>query len=278
MTLMKTLKTCLSLGAAGAAVLFAASATAQSWSGAYVGGSVGWASARDDGGETILFDRNLDGSFNDTVTTSAGANAFSPGFCGGSANGPTPSSGCADDEDGAELGLHAGYDWQYGALVFGGLVEISGADDLSDSVAAFSTTPAFYTMTRELESLAAVRGRVGYAVGRFLPYVTAGVARGEVEHRFATNNSVNTFTQRGDEEASGHQLGVGVETMIAPRLSLGLEYLHTKLEDDDHRVRAAGPAPATNPFILGNANGTDFKRSNEDFEFGAFRLKAAVRF
>ena len=31
-----------------------------------------------------------------------GANAFSPGFCGGSANGPTPTDGCDGDRDGVQ--------------------------------------------------------------------------------------------------------------------------------------------------------------------------------
>ena len=93
---MSTLKTCPPLGAAAAAILFATSAAAQNWTGPYLGGSAGYASGRDDGGETILFDRNLDGAFKDTVATAAGADAFSPGFCGGSANGPTPGAGCTD--------------------------------------------------------------------------------------------------------------------------------------------------------------------------------------
>ena len=274
---MKTTMMLASLGVAGAALLAPAMAAAQTWTGAYVGGSLGYASARGEDGETILFDKDLDGNFNDTVTTGSGANAFSPGFCGGSASGNAPAAGCEDDEDGADIALRAGYDWQYGAWVFGGLVEVSTVD-VTDSVSAFSTTPASYTMTRELDSMVAARARVGYAAGIYLPYVTAGLARGEVDHRFASTNTVNSFPARGDSEASGHQFGVGIEARVLPRTTVGVEYLHTSLEDDEHRVRAAGPAPATNPFIVTNPAGTDFKRSNEDFEFGSVRVKAAYRF
>ena len=55
------------------------------WTGFYIGGHVGYAFQPNDDDETILFDTDLDGNFGDTVRTSAGANAFSPGFCGGAA-------------------------------------------------------------------------------------------------------------------------------------------------------------------------------------------------
>ncbi|MBB5730748.1 hypothetical protein FHS99_003255, partial [Sphingomonas prati] len=56
-----------------------------SWTGPYVGGQLGYGFQPKDSGEAVLFDNNLDGTFGDTVNTAAGANAFSPGTCGGSA-------------------------------------------------------------------------------------------------------------------------------------------------------------------------------------------------
>ena len=71
--------------------LFAAPAFAQEidedWTGPYIGGSIGLAAQNNDRGEGVEFDTNLDGTYGDTVNTSLGANAFSPGFCGGAANG-----------------------------------------------------------------------------------------------------------------------------------------------------------------------------------------------
>src|SRR5687768_10669045 len=61
---------------------FAAPAVAQSspdWTGFYVGGRVGYVATPLDTGSSVLFDKNLDGTFGDTVTTAAGANAFSTG-------------------------------------------------------------------------------------------------------------------------------------------------------------------------------------------------------
>jgi opacity protein-like surface antigen len=257
----------------------AAAAQTGPWTGFYLGGHAGAASHDEEDSETILFDRDLNGTFGDVVTTSAGANAFSPGFCGGRASGNSASGGCEEDEDsGADFGVRAGYDRQFGALVIGGLVEISTAD-LEDNVSAFSSTPAAYTMTREVDSVLAARLRAGYAFNRYLAYVTGGVASGRLSRTFATTNTANTFALRGeDSDVIGGQIGLGAEASITPRLSIGVEYLSTRFEADDFRVRAQGPAPATNPFILGNANGTDFRRSDEDFRYDSLRVTASYRF
>lgn len=264
---------------ASAALLFVATspAHAQDWSGPYIGAQIGYGFQPEDDGERIVFDKNLDGQFGDTVLTSGGANAFSPGFCGGAAQTNAPAGGCDDDEDGLDAGVRAGYDWQVGNWVFGALVEYSSAD-VTDSVSAFSTTPASYTMTRELDSVFALRGRVGYAWDRWLPYVTAGVVQADVESSFTTTNSVNTFVERGDDSVSGFQLGGGVETRVSDRVTLGVEYLYTSLEDDSYRVRAQGPAPATNAFILTNPAGTDFMRGDDTFDVYSLRATVSYRF
>jgi hypothetical protein len=69
---------------AGVAALgFAAPAAAQDmtddapFSGLYVGGSFGYDVQPNDNGESIAFDRNLDGVFGDTISTATVANALS---------------------------------------------------------------------------------------------------------------------------------------------------------------------------------------------------------
>lgn len=268
----------VSMLALGAGASNALAQAGDDWTGAYVGGHIGYGFGRDKGGETILFDKDLNGSFNDTINTSAGANAFSPGFCGGSANTSLPTGGCGKDDDGVDYGIRAGYDWQLASGMVLGVVGELSKPDVLDSVAAFSTTPAFYTMSREVDSLLALRGRAGFAVDRYLPYVTAGYARGKVDSGFSTSNTANTFVRRGDDSADGYQLGGGVETRIGTNWSVGAEYLYTSLKDDGFRVRAQGPAPATNPFILTNASGADFARSNDKFQIHSLRVTAAYRF
>jgi outer membrane immunogenic protein len=263
-----------------AAVASAGPAAAQSadWTGGYVGGRIGYAFGLDDNDERILFDRNLDGTFGDTITTAAGANAFSPGFCGGSANSALAADQCDKDNNGIDYGIHAGYDYDFGSLVVGALVEY-GKSDVEDAVTAFSTTPANYVFNREMRGTYGVRGRVGVDAGAFMPYVTAGVVRAKIRNSFSTTNAVNAFAlnERSHTE-TGYRLGGGVETMVGP-LAVGLLYLYTSVKDDDARVAVTqGTAGATNPFILGNPNGTIFARSEDRFNVHALSLTASYRF
>lgn len=248
-----------------------------SWTGPYVGGHLGYSFQNDDDSETVLFDTNLDGDFGDTVTTAAGANAFSPGFCGGRALGGRPDAGCGDDRDGTDWAAHAGFDYQLGSIVVGVVGEY-GRNNITDSVAAFSTTPASYTLTRRLRDNAALRARAGVALGDTLIYGTGGIAWGKIRNSFATTNVANTFTNTGNEDAWGYRAGGGVEQRVAPNFSIGLQYLYTSLKDDDFRVRAQGPAPAANPFIRTNASGTDFARSGDRFNSHSAHVTASFRF
>ena len=87
-----------------------------------------------------------------------------------------------------------------------------------------------------------------------------------------------SYGDSGEGSADGFQAGVGIERRFGSNLSLGLEYLATRLDDGNYRVRAQGPAPATNPFIRVNPAGTDFRRSDEDFDLDSLRLTATWRF
>jgi outer membrane immunogenic protein len=239
---------------------------AEDWTGFYAGGHVGYGFQPGDNGETILFDTNLDGNFGENVNTSAGANAFSPGFCGGAANGPTPAEGCDNDRDGLEYGVQAGFDYQMSGGFVVGVVADYDRSRLRDSVSAFSTTPARYTMTRRLRDVFGLRLRAGVAAGRTLFYGTGGLAYGNVRNSFTTSNAANSFTGNGNESGWGYALGGGVEHRLGAHMSIGLQYLYRSIDAGDYVVRAGpGTAPLTNPFRIVNANGTDFARSGDKF-------------
>jgi outer membrane immunogenic protein len=264
-------------------VLFGEPALAQSedlpFDGPYVSAAVGGAFQGSDSRSRILFDRNLDGVFGDTVTNAAGADAFSPGFCGGAARTNAPVGGCRKDKDGVDFALRAGYDKQFGRLVVGGLLEF-GKADLRDSVSAFSTTPASYTLTRKLKYNGRLAARAGYAFGNTLLYGTGGLSFARVKNSFATTNVVNVFTGNGNSGSIGYNLGGGVQRKISSRISLGVEYLYTDLKDDDFRKRVGpGPmTPPTNAFIQGNPAGTDFARSDDRFRFQSVRATLTYGF
>ena len=252
--------------------------TTREFSGLYIGGTIGYDVQPNDVGESVLFDRNLDGNFNDTVTTAAAANAFSPGFCNGRARAATP-TGCDNDKDAISYSGRVGYDMQFGHIVAGAVIE-GGKSEIRDSVSAFSTTPASYTLTREIDYNASARLRLGYAADRTLFYGTGGVAYARVDHSFSTTNTANAFTGRGKKDAWGFAAGGGVEQKLGAHFSIGLEYLYNQVKDDNYVVRAsAGSAPATNPFILApNTTGTDFARSDDKFRWHSVRATAAFRF
>jgi opacity protein-like surface antigen len=210
----------------------------------------------------------------------AGADAFSPGFCDSLPQSATAADGCRGEDGGIEVGLRAGYDWSLGGFLVGGLVEWSH-QDLSDSVTGFSSAPAAYSFTREVDNIWAVRARVGAAIGPVLAYATGGYAYGDVARRFTTTNDVNSFADNdaNDDAAHGYQAGGGVETMVSDSFSMGIEYLYTAFDDEDFIVRAGpGDADPTNPFLLVDPTGTDIRRSADDLELHTVRITGSYRF
>jgi outer membrane immunogenic protein len=249
------------------------------WTGFYAGGRLGYTTQPEDNDEIVAFDTNLDGTFGDTVFLVSGANAFSPGFCGGKAFSAR-TTGCSD-RDGTEWAVHAGYDHQLTDLIVVGLVAEYGRSEISDSVAAFSTTPAFYTFTRRLTDNASLRARAGASFGRTLVYGTGGIAYGKIRRSFATSNVVNTVTEsEGDDKAWGYRVGGGVEQRVSDNFSIGVQYLFTSFRDnDDYTVRLGGATvPVSNPFIRTNAQGTDFRRTGTQFNSNNVSVVASFRF
>jgi len=267
-----------------ASPVFAQSAEQTGFNGIYVGGSFGASLQGNDGGSSISFDKNRDGTFGDTVLTSTNANGFGPGFCKGYAKGRTPDAGCDNDRDDIEYFGNIGFDKQTASGFVFGVVGEFGKSNITDSVSAFSTTPHAYTMTREMKYNAGLRLRAGYTPNNTtLFYATGGGAYAKIKNRFnTTNNASNTgnaFSDNGNSDAWGYSAGGGVEQKISNNLSVGVQYLYTDLKDNDYRVTASrGTALATNPFVIANAAGTDFRRSDENFRFHSIRATAAFRF
>ena len=266
----------------------AGAASAQDWTGPYLSVGVTGDVVDDDDNEVTLFDTDQNGTFGDTVRTTGGADAFSSspttpaGFCGGKANGNNFAAGCDDDDqfEGNFVG-RAGWDWQFGGFVFGVLGEVAGVQ-ARDHATGFSITPANYQFARGIDGVVySGRVRVGSPFGRTLPYVTAGWAMAEVEEQYTTTNAANSFTPvTNTSDADGFQFGGGVEYAVNDRISLGAEYLYTSLDVDDPLVTRVGPgtAPATNPFLLVNAAGTDNRRESDEFSYHSVRLTVTARF
>lgn len=275
----------IALAAGAAAALVALPAAAQEdagFNGLYVGAAGGYDVQSNDRNSRILFDRNLDGRYGDVVRTGSGADAFGPGFCNGAArNQLSPANGgsCANDRDDWAYYGRVGLDAQRGRLVVGVVGEF-GTTNITDSVTAFSGTPASYVFSRGIDWEAGIRARAGFTPNdTTLFYGTFGPGYARIDRAFGSTNMTNTFTGSGKRNQFGIQGGGGVEQRIG-RFSIGLEYLYHQYRDDDYVVRAAGPAgtPFTNAANGGTTAGTDFRRSDEQFRWHSMRATVGFRF
>jgi outer membrane immunogenic protein len=122
------------------------------------------------------------------------------------------------DPSGGLFGATLGYNWQMGTLVTGieGDISWSGLRD-SDGAAGLRT---------ENNWLGTVRGRLGYNAGRWMPYVTGGLAVGDIDSRITGVGSSN-------KTKAGWTIGGGVEAQIAGPWSAKVEYLYVDLGDGD---------------------------------------------
>jgi outer membrane immunogenic protein len=117
---------------------------------------------------------------------------------------------------GGLVGGTLGYNYQMGQTVFG--LEADGDWTHLNG----SATCALTTCQTSNDWLATARGRLGYAVDRFLPYVTAGAAFGDIK------TNVTGIGSATDTKA-GWTAGGGVEAKIAGPWSAKLEYLYVDL-------------------------------------------------
>jgi outer membrane immunogenic protein len=119
--------------------------------------------------------------------------------------------------NGGLVGGTAGYNWQVGQAVFG----LEGDGDWSGIRGSTTTGCPAGCETRN-DWLATFRGRLGYAADRFLPYVTGGLAVGDIK---ATTPGFPGI----DTGRAGWTVGGGVEFAIAGPWTAKLEYLYVDL-------------------------------------------------
>ena len=120
---------------------------------------------------------------------------------------------------GGQVGGTAGYNWQFGQAVVG----LEGDLDwnhLSGTLVS-PVCPGGSCSTSD-GWLSTVRGRVGYSFDRVMPYVTGGLAAGDIR---ATNPGL----PGGTDTNAGWTVGGGVEFALPGNWSAKAEYLHVDL-------------------------------------------------
>lgn len=133
------------------------------------------------------------------------------------------------------VGGTLGYNFQVGSFVLG----VEGDFDWSD-VKASVACGAFNCETKN-DWLGTVRGRIGYAFDRWMPYITAGGAYGNVK---AT--STNPAALGASNDQYGWTVGAGLEYAFAGNWSAKIEYLYVDLGSFDCGVACAGVVAADN--------------------------------
>jgi outer membrane immunogenic protein len=159
----------------------------------------------------------------------AGVNA---GYGFGTSNWSLP--GVSTSPKGVVAGGTLGYNWQAGSIVYG----IEGDFDWS-GVKGSASCFAVSTCETSNPWLATVRGRLGYAFDRWLPYITAGGAYGNV--KATTSAPPPGVPASASKSEFGWTAGAGLEYAMMGNWTAKIEYLYVDLGSFN-----AATAPLTN--------------------------------
>jgi outer membrane immunogenic protein len=134
-----------------------------------------------------------------------------------SLSGP-PRSGDLEGSGGL-IGGTLGYNWQMNQIVFGVETDLAWSGIETDRRCGVGIRCEVSN-----DWLGTTRGRIGIAMDRFMPYVTGGLAYGDVSAHVTGNPGAS-------EMQVGWTLGAGLEYAISGPWTAKLEYLYVDLGD-----------------------------------------------
>ena len=136
-------------------------------------------------------------------------------------------------------GAHFGYAFRFNNVVLG-LEGDFGPSSMSHTTVIPLSEPD--TVKSSLIADGSLRMRLGYAMDLVMPYITGGVAFGDIRHNYSVYTSSAPYTLTGTYETSrwrtGWTLGTGVEWAFAPFWTARIEYRYT---DYGHANDTLGP-------------------------------------
>jgi outer membrane immunogenic protein len=122
-------------------------------------------------------------------------------------------------------GLHAGYNMQTGAIVYGIEADLEASGLSKSSATLYSPAGVLYagvySYSTKIDWQGSIRGRLGYAAGPALFYVTGGAAFANVKTAYNPGGYSTSDTK------AGWTLGAGVEYAFAPNWTARIEYRYT---------------------------------------------------
>ncbi|MBU2582703.1 MAG: outer membrane beta-barrel protein [Alphaproteobacteria bacterium] len=147
-----------------------------------------------------------------------------------------------EDVNGGLGGIHGGYQWQSGNVVFGaeGDISFGKLDDQIEFInrGNFGGRP-FTETTRfgfEVDRLASLRARIGYAAGPLHIFATGGVAWAWTELSFFDSLTIGGRTFVSDDEKVsdtqvGYTVGAGLEYKFLQNVSGRVDVQHYGFRD-----------------------------------------------
>jgi outer membrane immunogenic protein len=144
----------------------------------------------------------------------------------------------AFDLNGAVVGGQVGYNWQSAQLLLGVEFDAMTLADGGENINA-PTTPAS-VLGADMNYLASVRARLGWAINNWLLFGSVGWGFSEFE--FTQNVPATAFAHKLRLDDSGLAYGGGVEWMMTYGVSLRAEYLR-------YDIGASSALPAGNPSV-----------------------------
>ena len=126
------------------------------------------------------------------------------------------------------VGAHLGVQHQFGSIVLG--VEGNWMSTFVDTQKN-NTCPIGGTSFcgARLDSVLTIGPRVGWAAGHWMPYVTGGYATTRFEFSGGPTSPPANVSESAGTRNNGWYIGGGVEWMVSPGWTAGLEYRHYEL-------------------------------------------------
>lgn len=138
-----------------------------------------------------------------------------------------------DESNGIYGGFSFGLDMQADRLAYGVIVDVSGLTIDGQAVITDNGIP-IDTFDVSLTTLVTMRGRVGAAMERALPYLHGGLAIGgaTLTNEFA-NGLGGYYENVFDESLVGFTVGAGLELVTADQIAVKIEYQYVDLGQTD---------------------------------------------
>ncbi|MGE0232656.1 MAG: outer membrane protein [Flavobacteriaceae bacterium] len=140
----------------------------------------------------------------------------------GGATDRVPGNFYTTDVDGAVFGGQLGYNCQFGSWVFGVEGYVSGSTADGTTLSVFGAADDIYGV--EVDWMAGVTAKVGYAMNRWLAYVKGGYAGANVNYSVTDTVGPSIGAGSASQWMSGYQIGGGVDYALTNNLILGVEY------------------------------------------------------